>query len=119
MELLSDIIKAVVPIAATAVCTFIVWALQQMRLEKSKAESAARAAEQSASVGVTALTEGMVILLRQHLFTIHQEATSAGKMTYTQRANFQDVYSAYTALGGNGVATQLSEEVSRIPIKEK
>lgn len=119
MELLSDIIKAVVPIAATAVCTFIVWALQQMRLEKSKAESAARAAEQSATVGMTALNEAMIILLRQHLFAIHQEATSAGKMTYTQRANFQDVYAVYTALGGNGVAAQLSEEVSRIPIKEK
>lgn len=62
-------------------------------------------------------SKGTMLLLRVQLIEYHEEWTKRGYVTKHGIENFIEMYDAYHALGGNGMVTQLLEEVKELPIK--
>ena len=62
-----------------------------------------------------ALYDGVRALLRIELMSTHHRAMCDGSVTTTDREVMERTYSAYHALGGNGVATRLYDEFMDLP----
>lgn len=62
-----------------------------------------------------ALYDGVRALLRSELMSTHHRAMVDGGVTTTDREVMERTYSAYHALGGNGVATRLYDEFMGLP----
>lgn len=62
-------------------------------------------------------SKGTMLLLRVQLIEYHEKWVGRGYITKHGIENFTEMYDAYHALGGNGMVTQLLEEVKELPIK--
>ena len=62
-------------------------------------------------------SKGTMLLLRVQLIEYHEEWTARGYVTKHGIENFLEMYTAYHALGGNGMVTHLLKEVNELPIK--
>lgn len=62
-------------------------------------------------------SKGTMLLLRVQLIEYHEKWTERGYTTKHGIENFIEMYDSYHALGGNGMVTQLLEEVQELPIK--
>lgn len=62
-------------------------------------------------------SEGTMLLLRVQLIEYHEEWMGRGYTTKHGIQNFIEMYEAYHSLGGNGMITQLLEDVKELPIK--
>ena len=85
---------------------YIVWLLKEQRKSR-KAEDEKRDAN----------GRGLMLLLRVQLIEYHEEWMERGYVTKHGIQNFIEMYKAYHSLGGNGMVTQLLEEVKELPIK--
>lgn len=65
-----------------------------------------------------ALYDGVRALLRSAIMSAHHEAMRDGFISTTDREVMERAYTAYHALGGNGVATRLYTEASQLPTRE-
>lgn len=66
-----------------------------------------------------ALKQGVRALLRGELMRTHHEAMRQGWCTTTDKEIMQRTYDAYHALGGNGVATTLYQEMMKLPTRDE
>ncbi|MGX8833956.1 hypothetical protein ACWG0P_07055 [Amedibacillus sp. YH-ame6] len=64
-----------------------------------------------------AMRIGMCSVLREHLVKLHAEATSQGYITRRQRERWEEMFKSYHALGGNGMITDMNDEIRDLPIK--
>lgn len=64
-----------------------------------------------------AIAEGVKILLRQRLFSMHEKLMDKGFVTYDENEDFKETYEAYHALGGNGYATHMWEDVKKLEVR--
>lgn len=80
--------------------------------------SHARAGVTETTDTVHAMHEGMRCLMRQQIIGIHSDATRRGYITYLEQQHVTQVYDAYHALGGNGSATELMEDIKGLPVRE-
>lgn len=62
-------------------------------------------------------SKGTMLLLRVQLIEYHAEWKARGYVTKHGLQNFLEMYDAYHALGGNGMVTELLNEVKELPIK--
>ena len=62
-------------------------------------------------------SKGTMLLLRVQMIEYHEKWIARGYVTKHGLENFIEMYDSYPDLGGNGVATQLLEEVKELPIR--
>lgn len=62
-------------------------------------------------------SRGTMLLLKVQLIEYHAEWEARGYVTKHGLQNFLEMYDAYHALGGNGMVTELLNEVKELPIK--
>ena len=86
-------------IALPILLGYIVWVLKNQKKDRD------------------ANSRGTMLLLKVQLIEYHAEWKSRGYVTKHGIENFMEMYSAYHALGGNGMVTQLLEEIKELPIK--
>ena len=67
---------------------------------------------------VHAMHEGMRCLMRQQIIEVHAVTTRKGYITYLELQHVSQVYDAYHALGGNGSATELMEDIKGLPVRK-
>lgn len=65
-----------------------------------------------------AMHEGMRCLMRQQIVDVHSDATHKGYITYFELQHATQVYDAYHALGGNGSATDLIDDIKGLPVRK-
>lgn len=65
-----------------------------------------------------ALKNGVRALLRSELMRTHHQAVSAGWCTTTDKEVMERTYQAYHDLGGNGIATNLHDEMMALPTRD-
>ena len=87
------------PIILTALTGYVVWILQNQKKDRN------------------ANSKGTMLLLRVQLIEYHAEWQERGYVTKHGLQNFLEMYDAYHALGGNGMVTDLLNEVKELPIR--
>ena len=62
-------------------------------------------------------SKGTMLLLRVQLIEYHDKYMKLGEIPSYAYDNFVEMYNAYHALGGNGMATKMYEEIQSIRLK--
>lgn len=78
---------------------YIVWLLKQQKKDRD------------------ANSKGTMLLLRVQLIEYHDKYMKLGEIPSYAYDNFVEMYNAYHALGGNGMATKMYEEIQSIRLK--
>ena len=74
------------------------------------------AAVRTLSVRNQAVADGMKYLLMYRLRDEGEKLLNQGSCQITQKQEYEKVYRAYHALGGNDTITQLKDQVLRLPV---
>lgn len=64
-------------------------------------------------------SKGTMLLLRVQLIEYHAKYTALGEIPSYAYENFNEMYDAYHALGGNGMITKMHEEIEELHLKRK
>ena len=64
-------------------------------------------------------SKGTMLLLRVQLIEYHDKYIALGEIPSYAYENFNDMYQAYHALGGNGMVTKMKEEIEELHLKQK
>lgn len=96
---LKDFLFATYTIVLPVIMGYVVWLLKRQKKDRD------------------ANGTGTMLLLRVQLIEYHEAWTKRGYTTKHGLENFIEMYEAYHELGGNGMVTQLLEEVKQLQIK--
>lgn len=89
------------PIILTSLMGHIVWLLKNQKKDRD------------------ANSKGTMLLLRVQLIEYHDKYMTLGEIPSYAYENFSEMYSAYHALGGNGMVTKMNEEIHQLHLKQK
>ena len=89
------------PIVLTAFMGYIVWLLERQKTDRD------------------ANSKGTMLLLRVQLIEYHDKYMKLGEIPSCAYQNFQEMYEAYHALGGNGMVTKMKNEIEELHLKQK
>lgn len=64
-------------------------------------------------------SKGTMLLLRSQLIADHDKYTNRGSIPTWAYENFNEMYDAYHALGGNGMVTKMSEEIHELHLQTR
>lgn len=98
---MKDIISQSYSIILPAVLGYIVWLLKQQKRDRD------------------ANSQGTMLLLRVQLIEYHDKYTSLGYIPSYVYENYCEMYIAYHALGGNGMATRMWQEIQTLPVRKE
>lgn len=88
-------------IALPILLGYIVWLLKRQKRDRD------------------ANAKGTMLLLRVQLIEYHDKYTLLGEIPSYAYENFCEMYTAYHALGGNGMVTKMYEEINELHLKQK
>lgn len=101
MDFLLETYTIALPIVLTSLFGYIVWLLKEQKKERD------------------ANSKGTMLLLRVQLLEYHEKYMALGEIPSYVYQNFNEMYEAYSELGGNGVATKMNEEIQELHLKRK
>lgn len=96
---MNEILLQTYTIALPIVLGYIVWLLKQQKKSKD------------------ANTKGTMLLLRVKIIEYHDKYMELGEIPSYAFDNFVEMYDTYHALGGNGMATKMYNEIQEIHLK--
>lgn len=99
MATLKELIMTTYNIALPILLGYIVWLLQQQKKTRD------------------ANGRGTMVILKRYLRDDHEVYVKKGFVTELERAEYAEMYSAYSDLGGNGVGKVWNTEVMGLPIR--
>lgn len=97
MGIVANIAIAVI----TPLLGYIVWLLKNQKKDRD------------------ANSQGTMMLLRVQLIEYHDKYMKLGEIPSYAYENFCEMYSAYHALGGNGMVTKMKQEIEELHLKKK
>lgn len=97
MGIVANIAIAVI----TPILGYIVWLLKNQKKDRD------------------ANSQGTMMLLRVQLIEYHDKYMKLGEIPSYAYENFCEMYSAYHALGGNGMVTKMKQEIEELHLKKK
>lgn len=100
-EFLIQTYNIALPIVLTALMGYVVWLLKKQKKDRD------------------ANSKGTMLLLRVQLIEYHDKYTALGEIPSYAYQNFNEMYDAYHALGGNGMVTKMHEEIEELHLKRK
>lgn len=89
------------PIILTSALGYVVWLLKEQKKSKD------------------ANGKGTMLLLRVQLIEYHDKYVALGEIPSYAYDNFDEMYKAYHALGGNGMITKMYEEIQDLHLQTK
>lgn len=101
MEFLMQTYTIALPIVLTSLFGYVVWLLKEQKKDRD------------------ANSKGTMLLLKVQLIEYHEKYTKLGEIPSYSYQNFDEMYQAYKALGGNGMVTKMYEEIQELHIKKK
>ena len=93
---MQEILMQTYTIALPVVLGYIVWLLQNQKKSRD------------------ANSRGTMLLLRVQLIEYHSKYTKRWNIPSYAYENFNEMYSAYHDLGGNGMVTHMKEEIDQL-----
>lgn len=114
-----DLLIKTYTIILPIVLGYIVWLLQQQKLQKKQdaIERDERIKEEKALR--EANSKGTMLLLKVKLIEYHDKYMLEGKIPSYAYGNFIEMYDVYHALGGNGTVTHMKEEIEELELEKK
>ena len=100
-DLLLQTYYVALPIILTALMGYIVWLLKKQKRDRD------------------ANSKGTMLLLRVQLIEYHDKYMRLGEIPSYAYENFNEMYDAYHALGGNGMITKMKHEIEELHLKKK
>ena len=64
-------------------------------------------------------SKGTMLLLRVQLIEYHDKYMRIGEIPSYAYENFNEMYDAYHKLGGNGMVTEMKQEIEELHLKKK
>lgn len=101
MNLVKEMLLQTYTIALPILLGYIVWLLKNQKKDRD------------------AQARGTMLLLRVQLIEYHDKYTALGEIPSYAYENFNEMYEAYHALGGNGMVTKMHEEIEELHLKRK
>lgn len=98
-DVINELLLQTYTIALPIILTYIVWLLKNQKKDRD------------------AELKGTMLLLRVQLIEYHDKYTSCGEIPSYAYENFNEMYDAYHALGGNGMVTKMHEEIHDLHLK--
>lgn len=93
--------------SAAAVVALLGWMLSNRRMEKEKADKESELVKSA-----------LRALLRSELMRTHHQAVRDGYASTVDKEVMERTYCSYHQLGGNGIATNLHDEMMELPTKD-
>lgn len=100
-EVLYQTYKIALPIILTTFMGYIIWLLKNQKKARD------------------ANSRGTMLLLRVQIIEYHDKYVREGRIPSYAYENFDEMYKAYHALGGNGMITKMYKEVQGLHLKQK
>lgn len=101
MNFLMQTYTIALPIVLTSLLGYVVWLLKEQKKDRD------------------ANSKGTMLLLKVQLIGYHKKYMQLGEIPSYEYQNFDEMYSAYRALGGNGMVTKMYEEIQELNIRQK
>lgn len=101
MEYIMNIISVALPIILSALMSYVVFLLKEQKKDRD------------------ANAKGTMLLLRVQLIEYHDKYVEEGEIPSYAYDNFDEMYEAYHALGGNGMITKMYNEIQELHLKTK
>lgn len=101
MEFLMQTYTIALPIVLTSFFGYVVWLFKEQKQDRD------------------ANSKGTMLLLKVQLIEYHEKYMKLGEIPSYSYQNFDEMYQAYKALGGNGMVTKMYEEIQELHIKQK
>lgn len=98
---MKEIVLQTYTIALPILLGYIVWLLKNQKKDRD------------------ANSRGTMMLLRVQLIEYHDRYMAQGDIPSYAYENFEEMYKAYHALGGNGMVTKMHEEIHELHLKKK
>lgn len=98
---MSEFLMTTYTIVLPVLLSYIVWLLKKQKRDRD------------------ANSKGTMLLLRDRLIEYHDKYVKIGEIPSYAYENFQEMYEAYRALGGNGMVTKMHEEIEELHLKKK
>lgn len=105
---MSEFLLTTYTIVLPVLLGYIVWLLKEQRNDR-KEESKKRDAN----------SRGTMLMLRYMLERYHTQYMYQGFITRDQYKNCEEIYDAYHALGGNGLATHMWEDIKKLEVRNE
>lgn len=102
------------PIVLAALLGYIVWLLQEQKKQKAIDTKERNERIEEEKELRQANGKGTMLLLRVQLIEYHDKYMKLGEIPSYAYQNFCEMYDAYHALGGNGMATKMKNEIEEI-----
>ena len=102
------------PIVLTALLGYIVWLLQEQKKQKAVDTKERNERIEEEKNRRQANGKGTMLLLRVQLIEYHDKYMKLGEIPSYAYQNFCEMYDAYHALDGNGLATKMKNEIEEI-----
>lgn len=101
MEYIMNIISVALPIILSTLMSYAVFLLKEQKKDRD------------------ANAKGTMLLLRVQLIEYHNKYVEEGEIPSYAYDNFDEMYKAYHALGGNGMITKMYNEIQELHLKTK
>lgn len=98
---MSEFLMSTYTIVLPVILGYIVWLLKRQKTDRD------------------ANSKGTMLLLRVQLIEYHDKYMALGEIPSYAYENFNEMYDAYHALGGNGMVTKMKEEIEELHLKKK
>ena len=107
MNFWEEFILKVIPIVITSITAYVAGRANKRADKKDEAK-------ECAIEEMNAMKGGLCSLLRVKIIEYHDRYMKDGDIPHYARENFEDMYSAYHALGGNGTGTVMYNEICNL-----
>lgn len=112
MSFTQELFLKIVPIVITSLLAYLVGKANKREAKKDKDKDCA-------IQEMSALKGGLCALLKVNLIEYHDKYLNKGEIPHYARENFDEMYKAYHALGGNGTGTIMYNEVCKLKSKSE
>lgn len=114
MDVLLQSYYILLPIIATALIGWVGVLLKDQKKKEQIRENEIKKKEDEQKKNQKAQSLGIMLVLRYMLRRYHSEYMLQGKITYNQYKDWQDMYEAYSTLGGNSIAEEWNNDIEKI-----
>lgn len=114
-----DFIIKTYTIILPVILSYIVWLLKEQKKKQEQDAIARDKRIENERKMREANSKGTMLLLRVKLIEYHEKYMKRGSIPTYAYDNFNEMYDAYHALGGNGMVTKMKNEIELLHLQSK
>lgn len=114
----NDFLMTTYTIVLPVILGYIVWLLQSSKKKEYKRQAEDEERHRVEDAKAKAQSKGIMLVLRYMLSRYHTEYMFQKYVTSEQLSDFEEIFQAYEALGGNSVAVKWRDEVVKLPVND-